>query len=464
MTRPKAPFALLAFTCIALGSACTKEHVQEDISKKTTVAEPTTPRPHLLKGAPAAEALAKAKAAGREPRRAYLGPLVQHHRSREAAKSGPQAPLVADRVDSGWIVFVAEGSGHAEIHRIRSDASGRMALTDSQFSHYPAAPLPGGDLLAIRVVEPAADVHLEQLLRIRPSGDIEELGKARGRLRSPSVAADGSWVVYESDPESFRDLYRRDLQSGRVQRLSDNPEGNFEPTVSPDGSRIAFVSSRDGNAEIYIMSADGDDPRRLTHAPGDDSSPSFSPDGRYLLFISDRSGEPRIYMLDSEHLQDPHKELPRRLTGDHDLQAESDISWSPTGDRIALIGVGERTTSLWVADLPSGNLRRLTDEGALDQGPCWSPNGRHIAFSSNRNGELDIYRVDAEGGAPIRLTQSAGADWLPRWIADSNVAAPAKRPSPTEFPVDPATDREPAKRQPAANAVTDRNAAAVQHG
>ncbi|HGG58255.1 MAG TPA: hypothetical protein ENK31_10705 [Nannocystis exedens] len=452
MTRSQVPFALLAFASLALESACTKEHVQEDISKKTAVAEPVAVRPHLLKGAPAADALAKAKAAGREPKRAYLGPLVQHHRSREAAKSGPLPPLVADNVDSGWIVFVAEGSGQPEIHRIRSDASGRVALTSGEFADYPAGPLPAGNLLAIRVIEPTPDLHLEQLLRIQSSGEIQELGEPRGRVRNPSIAPDGSWVVYESDPTSFRDLYRRDLQSGDVQRLSDNPEGNFEPTVSPDGRQIAFVSSRDGNAEIYIMDADGNDPRRLTRAPGDDSSPSFSPDGRHLLFISDRSGEPRIYMLTAEQLQGIDKEPARRLTGDHDLQAETDLSWSPSGEQIALIGVGERTTSLWVADLPSGNLRRLTDDGALDQGPSWSPNGQHIAFSSNRDGELDIYRVDAEGGTPVRLTQSPGADWLPRWIADSNSFAPAKRPQ----------GNQPAK--PTANTATDRKPAALQHG
>lgn len=422
MTRRQNLRSYLA--CLALGSACTQEHAQKEIFSERTSDKPTAAPPTLLKGAPAAEALAKAKAAGREPRRAYLGPLVQHHKTREAAKSSTApAPLIADQVDEGWIVFVSEGSGHAAIHRIRSSALEREILTDSELAHYPAWPLPAGDLLAIRVLEPAPDVHLEQLLRIRSSGEIQELGEPRGRVRSPSVAPDGSWVVYESDPESFRDLYRRDLQSGQIQRLSDNPEGNFEPTVSPDSRHIAFVSSRDGNAELYIMDADGNDARRLTRDLGNDSSPSFSPDGRHLLFTSDRSGEPRIYMLDAPQFQGASQEPPRRLTGDRDLQAESDLSWSPTGERIALIGVGEHTTSLWVADLPSGTLRRLTDDGALDQGPCWSPNGRHIAFSSNRDGELDIYRIDAEGGAPIRLTQSPGADWLPRWIAESKPAA-----------------------------------------
>ncbi len=430
MTRRQDFASYFALAGFALGFACTQEHVQKDISRQSAAAEPTAAPPRLIKGASAAQALAKAKAEGREPRRAYLGPLVQHHKTREAAKSGAtRIPLVAEQVDEGWIVFVSEISGHAAIHRIRSSALEREILTDSELAHYPVWPLPAGDLLAIRVLEPTPDVHLEQLLRIRSSGEIQELGEARGRFRSPSVAPDGSWVVYESDPTSFRDLYRRDLQSGQVQRLSDNPEGNFEPTVSPDGRRIAFISSRDGNAELYIMDADGNDARRLTHDLGNDSSPSFSPDGRHLLFTSDRSGEPRIYILSAPQLDDAIQKPPRRLTGDRDLQAESDLSWSPTGERIALVGVGEHMTSLWVAEVPSGHLRRLTDDGALDQGPCWSPNGRHIAFSSNRDGELDIYRVEAEGGTPIRLTQSAGADWLPRWIADSKPAADDPRPT-----------------------------------
>ncbi len=381
------------------------------------------------------DALTLAKAAGREPKRVQLAPLVRHEREREQERTGiGPAPIVEENVDSGWIVFVSETTGTPAIHRMRSSAQERAPLPLGELGHFPVAPLPGGDLLAIRVEELAADIRREQLLRIREDGDVQLLGEASGRSRSPSVAPDGGWIVYESDLKSFRDLYRRDLQSGESRRLTDNAEGNFEPAVSPDGLRIAFASSRDGNAEIYLMNADGSAPRRLTDDERSDTAPSWSPDGRHLAFISARGGSQRIHLVDAEALDSASKETPqaRRLTGDRDLLAEAEVAWSPQSDRIALLGVGDKTTSLWVADVPSGNLRRLTDDGALDQGPVWSPSGEHIAFASNREGDLDIYRVSAEGGAVTRLTQTKGADWLPRWIADPKMPTEPAEPTAPE--------------------------------
>ncbi len=56
------------------------------------------------------------------------------------------------------------------------------------------------------------------------------------------------------------DIYKRDLSSGKSQRLTDNNEAdkNTAPGWSPDGKYITFVSDRgEGIANIYIMDADG---------------------------------------------------------------------------------------------------------------------------------------------------------------------------------------------------------------
>lgn len=430
MNRSVSTALLASGLALALALACSRG--QDPQAQGDAAAEPPAPAsptpPKNLDGPPRGEdALARAKTAGREPMRVQLAPLVNHQREREQALSGVgPAPIVAEQVDGGWIVFVSEVSGTPAIHRMRSSAAEREPLTHGELSHFPVAPLPGGDLLAIRVEELAADVHREELLRIRPDGALLRLAEASGRARSPSVAPDGGWMVYESDLESFRDLYRLDFEGGASERLTDNAEGNFEPAISPDGLRIVFASSRDGNAEIYLMSADGSKQRRLTVDERSDTSPSWSPDGSWLAFISARDGSQRIHLLETKDLDSPGALQPRRLTGDRDLLAEAEVAWAPQSDRVALLGVGDLTTSLWVADIPSGNLRRLTDDGALDQGPCWSPNGEHVAFASNRDGELDIYRVSADGGAPTRLTQSKGADWLPRWIPESRSPKPAK--------------------------------------
>ena len=64
------------------------------------------------------------------------------------------------------------------------------------------------------------------------------------------------------------------LSRGKAQRLTDNPEGNFDPDLSPDGKTLAFSSSRDMQLEVYRMKPDGKEQVRLTQASGDDFKPA----------------------------------------------------------------------------------------------------------------------------------------------------------------------------------------------
>ncbi|MCB9565875.1 MAG: PD40 domain-containing protein [Myxococcales bacterium] len=252
-----------------------------------------------------------------EPRRVRIGPLVDHHR-RQRGEAPP--PIEADEVEGGWIYFVAEGEGKPAIHRIRSSGGEREVLSEGEDAEYPALLLSSGHLVAVRVREPAPDVHRESviLLDTLKQRRTRTLGSETPRARNPSAAPDSSWLVFEYGGASFSDLFRVDLRDGVLDRLTDDEEGNFEPAVSPDGQRIAFVSSRDGNAELYVMAADGKEPRRLSDDPANESAPRWSPDGRHLAFLSDRGGSDRIYVVDPAG----ESPTPRRLTLDRDLVGE----------------------------------------------------------------------------------------------------------------------------------------------
>jgi TolB protein len=70
------------------------------------------------------------------------------------------------------------------------------------------------------------------------------------------------------------------------------------------------------------------------------------------------------------------------------------------------------------------NLRRLTDNAAVDSHATWSPDGRRLAFQSNRDGNSEIYVMDADGeGEVVRLTVSAAIDQLPAFSPDGTTVA-----------------------------------------
>lgn len=72
---------------------------------------------------------------------------------------------------------------------------------------------------------------------------------------------------------------------------------------------------------------------------------------------------------------------------------------------------------VYVMDLASRNLRRVTRNRAIDTEPSWSPDGKSLIFSSERGGKPQIYRVNLDTGMVRRLTfegeQNLGATFTP---------------------------------------------------
>jgi len=115
---------------------------------------------------------------------------------------------------------------------------------------------------------------------------------------TPSYAADGNSVVFESNRDhQGSDVYRLDLGTREVARLTAEPGNDLEAKESPDGRHIVFASERDGDYEVYVMDADGGNVRQLTDNEAVDRCAHWSPDGSRLSFYSERDGDREIYVM-----------------------------------------------------------------------------------------------------------------------------------------------------------------------
>lgn len=192
----------------------------------------------------------------------------------------------------------------------------------------------------------------------------------------------------------------------KITRIVDDRAQNFHARPSPDGTSIAFDSDRDGTRGVYVATADGTNVRRVS-GDGFAAVPSWSPDGRQLAFVRAEPGNPRVWNLWLADLQSGEH---RRLTS-YPFGQPWGGSWFPDGHRLAY----SHETELVVLDLSTGHRRTYETPlpGHLVRTPAVSPDGRRIIFQVSRDG---AWLLDVDRGTMRRVLDDPSAEeytWSP---------------------------------------------------
>jgi len=83
------------------------------------------------------------------------------------------------------------------------------------------------------------------------------------------------------------------------------------------------------------------------------------------------------------------------------------------------LGGSAGTPNLYILDLASQQLTRLTEGPAIDTEGAWSADGQSVYFTSDRSGGPQVYRVGVEPGAkPRRITFGGAYNARPRLSPD----------------------------------------------
>ena len=213
------------------------------------------------------------------------------------------------------------------------------------------------------------------------------------------------------------------------------------PEISPDGKRIAYVLSRADmersayDTDLWLVGIDGSNDTRLTRSNSTNTHPRWSPDGRKIAFLSDReSGRQAIWLID------PSGGEAERMTSEKG--GISDFEWSPDGKTIAFVmrepappgkddvhvaGAEARTPHLYLIDVDSRAVTRLTRGDFTIANPSWSPDGSLIAVEYEKSGVQDEQRRDialvTRSGEVRMLVERPGVDRSPHFSPDGKSVA-----------------------------------------
>ena len=81
---------------------------------------------------------------------------------------------------------------------------------------------------------------------------------------------------------------------------------------------------------------------------------------------------------------DVNSEDIQRKIAVENVGAIANPAWSPDGSRIAFSEMSARSSDLFVLELATDQVTRLTEDKFGDIQPTWSPDGRTLAFSTDR--------------------------------------------------------------------------------
>tara|TARA_Y100001970_G_scaffold218034_2_gene267255 strand:- start:17916 stop:19193 length:1278 start_codon:yes stop_codon:yes gene_type:complete len=168
---------------------------------------------------------------------------------------------------------------------------------------------------------------------------------------------------------------------------------------------------------IYSRNPEGVNQRQMTC--GEDRDAKWSPDSTKLAFISERDGNPEIYVMERDSLDalcensggNP-KQIYRLTDTEED---ESDIVWSPDGQRILFVSERDGNKEIYVMDYTGSNETRLTFNQKDDYDPIWGTDGTSVIFVSELDGDSDIFIMDTEGQSQQRITNNDAIDESPTW-------------------------------------------------
>ncbi len=278
--------------------------------------------------------------------------------------------------------------------------------------------------------------------------------QGNGNSFSPSISADGRFVVFYSDATNLvpgdtngaQDVFLYELASGFIRRVSVTSDGvqgdanSATPSISGDGRVVAFrslagrLAPNDGPAPYDVFAHDTQTGSTRRVADGNTADPQVSLDGRFVAYssISAKLVPGDTNMRSDVFVYDLTTEQTRIVSvNDTGMQGNEDAfgpSISVDGKFVAYHSFASNLVSgdtngaqdVFVHDLTDGTTRRVSVSATGEEGngdstdASITPDGRFVAFTSaasnlvagDTNGVPDVFVSDLVTGAVRCISQN----------------------------------------------------------
>ncbi len=275
--------------------------------------------------------------------------------------AGASYPSVAH---DGTLVYKSGAASDPPTRLVWVDRSGAVVRTVGQSEIQGSFPAlsPDGNSIATTVGDESSDIWIHDVER----GTKTRLTFDEGSKRRPTWHPDGDRIYYRAGSgTSGKIMVQRVDGSGAPEEVG----AGYTPSVTADGRYIVYASFAGGNWDLWSHELEGDaEPTALFESESAEFYPRVSPDGRYVAYTSNESERNEIHI----------RKFP---SGEGKWQVSTDggnwPAWSNSGDELFYV----RENDLMVVDVESvgerlrlGTPRRLfTREDSESRCPSTGP-------------------------------------------------------------------------------------------
>lgn len=180
-------------------------------------------------------------------------------------------------------------------------------------------------------------------------------------------------------------------------------------------TRIVYISEvgplNQRVKRLAIMDQDGhsDSHQFLTNGKNLVLTPRFAPNNQTITYMEYENNTPRVYIYNL-------KNGVREIVGDFPGMTFAP-RFSPDSQKIVMSFSDPKTanTEIYLMDLNTRTINRLTNDPGIDTSPSFSPDGKKIVFNSDRAGYPQLYVMDSNGKNIKRISRGKGVYGNPVW-------------------------------------------------
>jgi imidazolonepropionase-like amidohydrolase/Tol biopolymer transport system component len=269
-------------------------------------------------------------------------------------------------------------------------------------------------------------------------------------VNEPCISPDGEWLYYSEDvyPGGFfqynknpnSQIYvinRKNLITGKTERVTGGPGGATSPQLSRDGTKLAFIKRVRTKTVLFIHDLKTGEEWPIYDKLNKDQQEAWAIFGVYpdynwtpeneniIIWSGGKINKINVNTQEVTNIQfqvDNTIKIAKTLEIDTPVFTENLTSkvirqaqTSPDGKSVVFHALGH----LWIKKLPNGKPKRLTNNSDFEFEPSFSPDGKSIVYVSWNDEHLGaICKVSVDGKNEVKLTTEKGNYRMPSFSND----------------------------------------------